>query len=196
MIETARLIHQEGMKNVMVSNGFISKEPLLELMNYMDAFNIDLKAFNDYFYKTQTGARLDPVKETLKLLVENQKHIEITNLVIPTLNDDENEFSDMISWIADELGENTVLHLSRYHPMYKMDIRSTGADVLEKFYAIASKKLNYVYVGNINIKDYQDTRCRGCGKTIIKRSGYYIDIKGLDESGNCKNCGEPVAIYN
>ncbi len=196
MLETASLVHQQGMKNVMVSNGFINKEPLLELVKYVDAFNIDLKAFNDHFYRSQSGAKLEPVKDTLKLLVKNQKHVEITNLVIPTLNDDENEFSDMITWIADELGKNTVLHLSRYHPMYKLDIRSTGSDVLEKFYSIASEKLSYVYVGNINIKDYQDTKCSNCGKTVIKRSGYSIDIKGIDRNGNCKNCSEPIALYN
>ncbi len=192
MMDTARLVHEAGMKNCMVSNGFISEEPLLELIQYLDAFNIDLKAFNEQFYKSQSGARLEPVKRTLQLLVKNHKHVEITNLVIPTLNDDEQEFTEMVNWIAKELGKETVLHLSRYHPMYKLDIKATGSDILDKFYYIASEKLDYVYVGNIHIKDYQNTRCNKCGKTVIRRTGYFIENSGISKSGHCKYCGESI----
>lgn len=194
MLDTARLVHEAGMKNCMVTNGYISEEPLNELMEYMDAFNIDLKAFNDHFYKTQTGASLEPVKETLQLLAKNNKHLEITNLVIPTLNDDEKEFTGMVEWIAKELGEKTVLHLSRYHPMYKLDIRATGSDLLEKFYNLATERLSHVFVGNISIKNYQDTKCPNCGKTVIRRTGYFIENDGIIKSGNCRYCGEPIAV--
>ena len=194
MLETAKQVHKAGMKNVMVSNGFINPEPLDELTEYVDAFNIDLKAFNDHFYKIQSGARLEPVKRALELLVKKNKHVEITNLVIPTLNDEEYEFTEMISWIAETLGKNIILHLSRYHPMYKLNIRSTDSDTLKRFYKIASEKLNYVYVGNISINDCQDTKCIGCGRTVIKRSGYYIDRKGIDKHGRCLHCGELVVV--
>jgi pyruvate formate lyase activating enzyme len=194
MFDTARLVHEAGMKNCMVSNGYICEEPLTELIKYMDAFNIDLKAFNEHFYKTQTGASLEPVKKTLVLLAKNNKHIEITNLVIPTLNDDEKEFTEMVEWIAKELGEKTVLHLSRYHPMYKMDIRATGSELLEKFHNIAAERLNYVFVGNVSIKDYQDTKCPKCGKTVIRRTGYFIENDGISKSGKCRFCGEAIAV--
>lgn len=192
MMDTARLVREAGMKNCMVSNGFINEEPLLELMKYLDAFNIDLKAFNEQFYRTQSGAKLEPVKKTLQLLAKHHKHVEITNLVIPTLNDDEKEFTEMVNWIAKELGESTVLHLSRYHPMYKLSIKSTNSELLENFYKIAAEKLNYVFVGNIHIKDYQDTRCAKCGKTIIRRTGYFIENSGISQSGNCIYCGEAI----
>ncbi len=194
MLDTAKLVHEAGMKNCMVSNGYINENPLMELVKYLDAFNIDLKAFNDNFYKTQSGARLEPVKKTLQLLVKNHKHVEITNLVIPTLNDDENEFTGMVEWIANELGKNTVLHLSRYHPMHKLTIKATGSELLESFYRIAAERLNYVFVGNVSIKDFQDTRCANCGHTVIQRTGYFIESEGITKSGNCKYCGEQVVI--
>ncbi|MFO7655969.1 MAG: AmmeMemoRadiSam system radical SAM enzyme [Bacteroidales bacterium] len=192
MLDTAKLVRKEGLKNVVVSNGFISEEPLHELIEYTDACNIDLKAFNDEFYKTQTGASLQPVLNTLKILAKHHKHLEITNLIIPTLNDDEKEFSDMISWICSELGNKTVLHLSRYHPVYKLGIEPTAPGVLERFYQIASEKLSYVYVGNIHLKDFQDTKCPVCGITLIKRTGYFVDAEGTDHTGKCKYCGETI----
>ncbi|MBN2611938.1 MAG: AmmeMemoRadiSam system radical SAM enzyme [Bacteroidales bacterium] len=192
MLDTAKLIWQERLKNVVVSNGFISEKPLFELLEYTDAYNIDLKAFNDKFYKTQTGSGLQPVLNTLKILGKSGKHLEITNLVIPTLNDDEREFTEMVNWISSELGSRTVLHLSRYHPMYKLGIEPTGAGVLEKFYRIAAEKLRYVYVGNIHMKDFQDTKCPTCGRLLIKRTGYFIDTEGIDKEGKCKYCGEKV----
>lgn len=192
MLETAKLFRSAGLKNTIVSNGFINEEPLLELLKYIDAFNIDLKAFNDKFYKEVSSARLEPVKNTLKTISEHKKHLEITNLVIPGLNDDENEFKVMIEWIASELGVNTVLHLSRYHPMYQMNIESTSSYTLERLYKIAAGKLDYVFVGNINIKDYQDTKCSKCENTVISRSGYFVEKSGIDKAGKCVFCGNQI----
>ncbi len=194
MIETAILIHAAGLKNVIVSNGFINEEPLLELLKYIDGFNIDLKAFNDNFYREVSSARLGPVKDTLKIISEHKKHLEITNLVIPSLNDNESEFKEMVDWIFEELGADTVLHLSRYHPIYKMNIEATSPDTLERLYNIAADKLNYVFVGNINIKDCQDTRCSKCKKTVIRRTGYFIERAGIDKSGKCIFCGNQIAV--
>ncbi len=194
VLNVSKEIHDAGMKNVMVSNGFINEEPLVELFKYMDAFNIDLKAFNNRFYKDVTGAGLEPVKHALKVIAGHKKHLEITNLVIPTQNDQEEEFRDMVSWISGELGKNTVLHLSRYYPMYKMNIPSTDADTLSKLYQIAKKKLNYVYVGNISLKDFQNTRCHKCRSVLIKRNGYQIETTGINQEGECMNCGNRVII--
>jgi len=195
MMDIARLARLRGMKNAMVSNGYIQEAPLKELLQYMDAFNIDLKSFSEEFYRKITGANLQPVLNTLKTISQFNKHLEITNLVIPTLNDDPDTFREMTKWISSELGSNTVLHLSRYHPMYKLKIESTPELTLEKLYKIAREKLNYVYVGNINIRDYQDTKCNLCGKRVISRYGYHIEIKALTDNGLCAQCGNPVIDF-
>jgi pyruvate formate lyase activating enzyme len=192
MNDIAKLIRVEGLKNVMVSNGYINEEPLNELFKYMDAFNIDLKGFSEHFYRKFTGATLSPVLRTLKQIRKAGKHLEITFLAIPSLNDNPDEFGTMVSWIAEELGSATVLHLSRYHPDYKLDVEPTSAVQLEILYGIAREKLSYVYVGNIQLKDYQDTRCSNCEKIVISRVGYLVNVTGLTDQGLCKYCGRQV----
>jgi pyruvate formate lyase activating enzyme len=192
MNDIAKLIRFEGLKNVMVSNGYINKEPLNGLFNYMDAFNIDLKGFSENFYRKFAGATLSPVLRTLKQIRKAGKHLEITFLAIPSLNDSPDEFGKMVSWIAEELGSDTVLHLSRYHPDYKLDVEPTSAVQLEILYGIAREKLSYVYVGNIQLKDYQDTRCSNCEKLVISRAGYLVNVTGLTDQGLCKFCGNQI----
>jgi pyruvate formate lyase activating enzyme len=194
VLDVARQIQAAGMKNVMVSNGFIAEEPLDELLSCIDAFNIDLKAFSDEFYRKIAGARLEPVLAALKKIALSGKHLEITNLVIPGLNDNDEEFLAMVKWITDELGHETVLHLSRYHPMFKMEVGSTPAGTLQQLAETASKYLAYVYVGNIEICEYQHTRCANCGATLVKRSGYHTEIKAIDEKGSCAYCHKKVLI--
>jgi pyruvate formate lyase activating enzyme len=195
MIDIAKLVKVEGLKNVMVSNGYINEDPLAELMHCMDAFNIDLKGFSEDFYRKFTGSSLSPVLRTLKQIRNAGKHLEITCLVIPSLNDNPELFGEMVRWIAEELGGNTVLHLSRYHPDYKLDVEPTSASQLEILYGIAREKLSYVYVGNIQFKDYQDTRCSNCGNMVISRNGYQISIRALNKEGLCENCGTQVINY-
>jgi pyruvate formate lyase activating enzyme len=119
MMDVARLSKSKGLKNIMVSNGFINEEPLKQILPYIDAFNIDLKAFADEFYIKNTHSHLEPVKRSLQLIRESGKHLEITNLVIPGLNDKVEDFTAMVDWISGELGDQTILHLSRYFPRYK-----------------------------------------------------------------------------
>ncbi len=104
LLDTAKLAHENGLKNVVVSNGYINPEPLQKLLPFIDAFNIDLKAFSDKFYKKQTKGRLEPVLETLKIIAYSKTHLEITTLIIPGLNDDIDEFENMVQWISKELG--------------------------------------------------------------------------------------------
>ena len=177
-----------------MTNGFISKEPLTELLEYIDAFNVDLKAFTEKFYHEITYSRLEPVKENLKIIKQNKKHLEITNLIIPTLNDDEKTFEQMVKWIADELGNETILHLSGYYPTYKMSIDNTPASTLINLFKIAKKYLNYVYVGNIVTAEGKDTYCSRCEKIVIKRTGYSTEIIGL-EKGNCIFCNNKIINY-
>jgi pyruvate formate lyase activating enzyme len=163
-------------------------------MRYMDAFNIDLKGFSDDFYRKFAGARLSPVLHTLKVIRSAGKHLELTNLVVPGQNDDPVEFKAMISWISKELGRDTVLHVSRYHPDYGLNLPPTPSETLQKLSGIAREQLSYVYVGNIQIKDLQDTSCSGCGTLLIRRKGYQVELKSLTKEGRCSSCGQRV-IY-
>ncbi|NOX47337.1 MAG: AmmeMemoRadiSam system radical SAM enzyme [Chlorobi bacterium] len=192
MLDVAKLAQNDGLKNVMVTNGFINPGPLKELMPLMDAFSVDLKAFDDGFYRKITSSRLAPVLETLNTLRRYDKHFEITNLVITAENDNEKEFADMVKWISGELGKETVLHISRYHPMYKMTNPATSVHKLMDFFRIAKEKLDFVYVGNVLTKEGQNTYCPECGHLLVERLGYSVDKTGLDEDGSCGKCGATV----
>jgi len=192
MLDTARLVHDAGLGNVMVSNGFIAPEPLGELLPVMDAFNIDLKAFTEDVYRKFTGAGLSPVLQTLKTIRRAGRHLEITCLVIPDLNDQEGRFREMVHWISSELGDRTVLHLSRYHPAYRLHADPTSRESLERLYRVAREELHYVYVGNLMTRDFQDTVCSRCGKKLISRSGYEVEVISLTGQGACGFCGNPV----
>ena len=195
MLDIAKLAKDKGLKTVMVTNGFISPKPLEELLPYIDAFSVDLKAFTEQFYKQQTSSKLAPVLETIQLLKKQNKHIEITNLVITDTNDNEKDFSEMVNWIVNETGKDTVLHISRYHPMYKMTKKATSVNKLMNLYTIAKEKLNYVYLGNVRSGEGQDTFCKNCNTKVITRAGYYTQLTGLDKAGNCMNCKQPI-IFN
>jgi len=185
---------KKGLRTVMVSNGFVNQEPLGEIISFTDAFNIDLKAFNNDFYRKLSGADLEPVKSALKQIAKSGKHLEVTTLILPGHNDDENEMAMQTEWIAGELGKDIPFHLSRYFPMYKREDPATPQGTLMKLAEIASKNLTYVYVGNINSDEGQHTKCPGCGMIVTKRSKYNIKLQNLDQKGNCKGCG--TRIYN
>jgi len=145
--DTAKRARQEGLKNVLVTNGFVQKEPLMELLPFIDAMNIDVKAFTDEFYRKTCGGRLGPVLRTVEL-AHQSCHVEITTLVVPGMNDSEEEISSLVDWIA-SLDPSIPLHLSRYFPRYKFDLPPTPIDTLKKAKEIALKKLKYVYLGNV-----------------------------------------------
>ncbi len=192
MMDIARLSRKAKMKNVVVTNGFISKEPLAELIEVTDAFNVDLKAFTEDFYLTQTMSKLEPVKESLLQIRRSGRHLEITNLVIPTRNDDKAIFEEMIRWIREVLGSDTVLHLSRYFPTYKMSEPPTPVETLQDLYALASAHLQYVYVGNSSGGDSSNTYCPSCHRKVIDRSRYDAWPTGLTKTGQCSHCGHQV----
>ena len=194
MSEIAMQSKTLGMKNIMVSNGFINQDPLHELFPYIDGFNIDLKAFTDSFYKNITNGHLEPVKETLIAIRKAGKHLEITNLLIPSLNEELSEFTEMVRWIRDELGSDTVLHLSRYFPAYKSDIQKTSLGLLFNFCETAKHYLNYVYLGNVTGSESQNTICGDCGKIVISRYGSFIQKNGIDKEGNCTHCNNKIVV--
>ncbi|MGE0018162.1 MAG: AmmeMemoRadiSam system radical SAM enzyme [Draconibacterium sp.] len=194
MLETAKLAREKGLKNVVVSNGYINPEPLRKQIPLIDAFNIDLKAFTENFYLKQTKGKLAPVLETLKIIAESPAHLEITNLVIPGLNDDEAEFENMVQWIAEEIGKNVPLHLSRYFPKYKLKTAATPTETMLLLYEIAKKHLNHVYVGNMFDSERSSTFCGHCGEILIRRNAYEVQIQNTREDGCCASCGTPVKI--
>ena len=194
LFDTARLAHEKRLKNVIVSNGYINPQPLQQLLPYIDAFNIDLKAFSEEFYKKQTKGKLDPVLKTLKLIAKSDSHLEVTTLVIPSLNDDITEFKAMIKWMSKELGKEVPLHLSRYFPQYEMKLQPTPVETLEEFYAIAKKYLSHVYLGNISDENKSSTYCSNCGNVIISRERFHTSVDGIDSNGNCIICKTPTQI--
>jgi len=194
MLDTAKLAHQNGLKNVVVSNGYVNPEPLQEALPLLDAFNIDLKAFSNTFYQKHTKGKLEPVLQTLKTIAHSPAHLEITNLIIPELNDGEEEFEKMITWIATELSTDVPLHLSRYFPQYEMHISPTPMKKLEQFYQLAKVQLQHVYVGNVSDETRSTTYCPNCGEMLIARNRYKTSTEKITQQGKCKNCGTPVNI--
>jgi pyruvate formate lyase activating enzyme len=148
VLDTAILSKKEGLENVLVTNGYINPEPLEKLLPYIDAMNIDLKSMEDEFYQKFCKGSLEPVLETIKR-AHQACHIELTNLIIPGLNDKEENFNKLVNWIYENLGPEVPLHFSRYFPCYKMDLPPTPLDRLKRAEEIARKKLKYVYLGNI-----------------------------------------------
>ena len=149
VMDTAKLAKEKGLKNVLVTNGYINEKPLKELLPFIDAMNIDLKAFDKKFYKEICKGDLETVLKTIKIS-STSCHIEITNLVIPGFNDTTRHFENLVNWIKENIGVDIPLHFSRYFPHYKMETSSiTPIETLEKAWEIAKRKLRYVYLGNI-----------------------------------------------
>jgi pyruvate formate lyase activating enzyme len=195
MIDLAQKVKKQGLKNVMISNGYIADEPMHTILEWIDAFNIDLKAFNNDFYRKFTDSRLKPVKNNLIKVRKAGKHLEITNLVIPTLNDNRQEFENMVKWIKDELGQHTILHLSKYFPAYKLEYPPTPTETIVELFEISKSYLPYTYTGNFSYSPGQKTVCHNCSRILIERErGYQTSILGLNKSGECKSCG--IQIIN
>lgn len=185
-------IRNAGLKTVLVSNGYVNEEPLKEILEFTDAFNIDLKSFNNKSYKALTGADLEPVKRSLKQIALSGRHLEITSLIIPGHNDKPEEMTKQAEWIAGELGRDIPLHLSRYYPMYKRNDPATPQETLDTLFEIAVENLDHVYMGNSRTANGQDTRCPGCRKIVTERSVYHTRLLNLDQDGKCVNCGTTV----
>lgn len=192
MRDTSVIAKSHGMHTAMISNGYVNSEPLSEMLNFIDAFNIDLKSFSNTFYKKLTGASLEPVKNALRLIAKSEKHLEITTLIIPGQNDDEGEMELEAGWIADELGKNVPLHLSRYFPMYRRNDPATTDESLSRLFEIARGKLNYVYMGNTRSDSGNKTSCPDCGTVVTIRSGYNTSLMNLDKDGRCTGCGNLI----
>ncbi|UCF09136.1 MAG: AmmeMemoRadiSam system radical SAM enzyme [Thermoplasmata archaeon] len=189
------LAKEAGLYTCYVTNGFIEKEPLEKISPYLDAMNVDVKAFKDDFYKKICKAKLQPVLETCKRAKELGILIELTYLIIPQHNDSEPEISEFSTWVADDLGEDTPVHFSRFHPDYKMlDASATPMSTLGLAHDIAKKAgLKHVYLGNVPHGDYENTFCPQCGELLIERVGF--STRGhYVQDGKCPKCGQKIPL--
>jgi len=186
-------VRKEGLLNVIHSNGYINPGPLQELCKVLDAANIDLKGFTSSFYEEHCTGELEPVLQTLKTLKNRRVHLEITHLLIPTLNDSPALTRRMCEWIKMELGADTPLHLSRFYPLYRLTkLPPTPVPLLEKARETAlSAGLEYVYIGNVPGHQAWNTFCPGCKNAVILRTGYMIREVHL-KAGKCRHCGRPI----
>lgn len=194
ILDICKLAKKNNIKTSIVSNGYISPEPLLHLLPYLDAIKIDLKSFSDKFYdEICGGAELKVVLNTLKLLKKENKYFEIVNLIIPTLNDSSDEIKKMCEWIKENLGENVPLHFSRFFPNYKLTyIEATPIGTLENAYKIAKEVgLNYVYIGNVPGHKYNSTFCSKCKKMLIRRVHFSV-LENNIENGKCSFCKNEI----
>lgn len=189
VVESARLVKLRGLKNVLVTNGFISEEPLKNLLPYIDAMNIDVKGFTEKYYREVCKGILEPVKRTVEI-ASKRCHVEITTLVVTDLNDSIEEIGEISKWIS-SLNKDIPLHLSRYFPNYKLSNDPTPVSTLMAASEEAKKHLNYVYVGNIGRND-NTTYCPNCKNPVIKRDGP-ADMSGILK-GSCKYCGQRIDV--
>jgi len=191
--DTAKLAHKEDIKNIYITNGYMTAEMLRMFHPYLDAANVDLKAFTDDFYRKVCGARLQPVLDSLKVMKELGIWVEVTTLVIPTLNDSEAELHDIATFIARELGPETPWHVSRFYPTYKMlDKPPTPVSTLKRAREIGLEAgLRYVYEGNVPGQGGEDTYCPHCHQPVIKRFGFTVRERNLRD-GKCEYCGTEI----
>ncbi len=189
MLDTAMMARENGLKNAVVTNGFVNEKPLDEILPYVDAFNIDIKAFTEEFYRKYVCGSLAPVLRTAEKVKKFGAHLELTTLLIPGLNDSEEEIRDLVKWVAAVLGRDTPLHVSRYYPAYKMKIEATSVETVTKAREIALEYLDYVYIGNAGFGDFVDSYCPQCKQKVVERIRGGIHVRGL-KGNTCPTCCE------
>ncbi len=195
LLDAAWEAREAGLKNVLVSNGYINPEPAEEVLALMDAANVDLKSFDSDFYRSETGGKLDEVKRFLGQAA-GRIHLEVTTLIIPTKNDDPTHLEQLAGFVA-SLSQDIPLHLSCYYPQYKYTIPPTPPALVKKLAEAARKHLRYVYVGNVGSEE-SNTTCPSCGGLLVRRAGYSVHVEGLRVGSHgdcsCRKCGTGVPI--
>ena len=192
--ETAKLARAKGIKNLLISNGYVNEKPLRDLCKYIDAANINLKSFSEEIYQKLNGGSLQPILNTLQIMKEEGVWLEITNLIVPNWTDMPEMIKEMCDWLAKNDFHDTPLHFSRFFPLYKLtSLPYTPLAILDKARAIAMNSgIKYVYIGNVPATLAENTYCPGCKKVIIERKGFTILTNNIQNS-NCKFCGTKIA---
>ncbi len=193
VLECSGLAKEEGLVNVLVTNGFVSAAPCEELAPFIDAMNVDVKSMEPDFYRRICGSELEPVLETCRAARRYGIHLEITNLIIPTLNDSDELIGKLVDFVSGELGREVPLHFSAYFPAHKMTIEPTPLSTLLRARDIASEKLYYVYLGNVAGREGKDTHCPQCGNLLVARGAGGGVIEGV-VGGKCSNCGRKADL--
>jgi pyruvate formate lyase activating enzyme len=194
MMDIARLARKQKLRSVMISCGFMNREPLREMCESLDAIKIDLKGFSDDFYRHVCGASLQPVLRSLKQISKSRVHLEIVNLVVPTLNDSEEMLKKLSEWIVGELGPEVPIHFTRFHPDYQLrNLPPTPVSTLERARDIAmAKGVHYAFVGNVPGNPGNHTYCPGCGRIVVRRNAFFVLESNLS-GGTCRFCGRRIA---
>ncbi len=190
--DTAQLAKAAGMKNVLVTNGYVNEAPLRELLPYIDAMNVDIKSTSEDFYRELCRGRPEPPRRTAEIARQAGCHVEVTNLVIPNWNDGDDDIQRLVDWVAG-LGRDVPLHFSRYHPDYKLTEPPTPAETLAKAREMAQQKLDYVYIGNLFGGAGEDTVCPSCGKVVVARRGFAVSRVSV-KGGRCEHCNAEIPI--
>lgn len=190
--DTAVLAREQGLKNIFVSNGFISEAPLRELAKVLDAANIDLKSFRDETYRHISRARLEPILQAIRLYHELGVWLEVTTLVIPGVNDSDEELRDIARFVR-SVGEEVPWHVSKFYPAWRMlDVPVTPVETLRRAAAIGREAgLRYVYEGNVPGEQGENTNCYRCGALLIERYGFHVRVNRI-RNGVCPDCGAPI----
>ncbi|MGQ9590980.1 MAG: AmmeMemoRadiSam system radical SAM enzyme [Planctomycetota bacterium] len=194
LLDIARLAAKKDLRSVLVSCGFMREEPLKEMCEVLKAIKIDLKGYSEDFYRDVSGAALQPVLRSIRQVHASGVHLEIVNLVVPTLNDSEKMLRGLADWVLGELGPDVPVHFTRFHPDYQLrNLPPTPISTLEKAREIAMEKgIRYAFVGNVPGHPGNHTYCPSCKRAVVKRTGFFV-VENHLEDGKCSNCGTKIA---
>lgn len=194
LTDIARSAKKKDIRSVLVSCGFMNEEPLMEMCEVLDAIKIDLKGFSENFYHKVCNAELKAVLRSIKQVSRSKVHLEIVNLVVPTLNDSDEMLNDLVNWVFEEVGPDVPIHFTRFHPDYKLlNLPPTPISTLQRARETAmSKGIHYAFVGNVPGDPGNATYCPSCGKVIINRSGFFVTENHI-KNGRCEYCGQSIA---
>jgi pyruvate formate lyase activating enzyme len=194
LVDIARLARKQKKRTVLVSCGFMNPEPLAEMCQVLDAIKIDLKGFDESFYKNVCSAELNPVLRSIKQVAKSGIHLEIVNLVVPALNDSDKMLQGLVDWVMGELGPDVPIHFTAFHPDYQLqNLPPTPVATLERARNLAlSKGIHYPFVGNVPGHPGDNTYCPSCGKILIRRQGFFVAEMNI-KNGKCKFCGRAIA---
>ncbi len=194
LLDIATLARQQGLRSVLISCGLMNEAPLADMCGVLDAIKIDLKGYSEDFYRDVCNARLAPILRSIVQVARSGVHLELVNLVVPTLNDSQKMLSELVRWVVGEVGPDVPVHFTRFHPDYQLtNLAPTPISTLEKARELAMDAgIHYAYVGNVPGHPGDNTYCPACGKAVVQRQGYFLRSMDI-ENGHCTYCQEPIA---